>query len=178
MLLWSGPKTRSRDSSGGCDRSTRRMCAPQPNVCGSLLRSPQVGIGSGSTSLGTHTHRGLRWTISKESPSCSVIHLLSSAPRYPASAHNKCPRPGKDSPTRSSSTLAPSRSASSAECTLTFITSPLVSTKRCRLRPFTFLAPSYPRTPLFLRSSPTGCPRWPRSELLGDLPEGGFAPAE
>jgi hypothetical protein len=39
---------------------------------------------------------------------------------------------------------------------LAFITSPPVSTKRCRLRPFTFLAPSYPRTPLFLRSSPTG----------------------
>jgi hypothetical protein len=109
-----------------------------------------------------HTHRGLRWTVSQESPNCPVIHPLGpllGTRRPPTTA-----KPQKDSLTRSNITLAPSRSARLARCTLAFITSPPVSTKWWRLRPFAFLAPSYPRTPLFLWSSPTGCPRWPRSE--------------
>jgi hypothetical protein len=144
-------RTRSLDSSGGCARS-RRTCAPLPNACGSLQRitSKPAGMGSGSTSLGTHTHLGLRCTISKESPSRSVIHPLRSAPRYlehpPTSGvsrekiHQLAPAPPW---------LLLDQQGVSRGCTFAFITSPPVSTKRWRLRPFTFLAPSYPRAPFF-----------------------------
>ncbi|GIW32274.1 MAG: hypothetical protein KatS3mg071_2448 [Meiothermus sp.] len=52
--------------------------------------------------------------------------------------------------------------------------SPWVSTSRCRLCPFTFLPASYPLTPLFPRSSRTGCPASPHWVRAGVLLYGGF----
>ncbi len=46
-----------------------------------LITSKPSGRGSGSTSLGTHTQRGLRCTISKDRPNRSVIHSRKAAPR-------------------------------------------------------------------------------------------------
>src|SRR5688572_4153043 len=55
-------------------------------------------------------------------------------------AGNRCCRPDNK-------ISAPARSWMSAGCTLFFSRIPWVSTRRWRLRPFTFLAPSYPRGP-------------------------------
>jgi hypothetical protein len=140
--------------------------------------SSQGAVGSGSTSLGTHTHLGLRWTISKESPSCSVIHLLSSlllGIRHPPASAEAQGR-FTDSVQQHPGTL------SIGEVRRVHFGLHHQSVSIHQKVPFAAVyllgSVSYPRTPLFLRSSPTGCPRWPRSELLGDLPEGGFASAE
>ena len=46
-----------------------------------------------------------------------------------------------------STAFAPTASGTLAAVTTTASTNPMVSTAMCRLRPVTFLAPSYPRAP-------------------------------
>lgn len=68
-----------------------------------------------------------------------MIHFLVSAPLYPTSAHRNR-RSRQDYLTQLNFILASSRSARSAGCSLAFIASPFIPTKRWGLRPFVFLA--------------------------------------
>jgi hypothetical protein len=114
----------------------------------------RAGTGGGSTPMGDYPQRLGRWTISSTQPHGSAIQARSCWPRYAMSAQMGCSR-SNASYAAANSHGAISASLRSAGGTRTRQRRPVVSTRRWRVRPWSFFAPSSPWAPLFRWSSPS-----------------------